>query len=124
MQTYLINKQTNKHKHIDIVHNFINSGFNSEGCMQISALPFSFNLYLGRNSYVIQKFRCEAEKEHSRTFSTVCNKIYQRTYELGKTWGLKSSLSSFLPIFPLTRGTILSIQLLLFLRDKLSLNTI
>lgn len=34
------------------------------------------------------------------------------------------SLSSFLPIFPLTRGTILSIQLLLFLRDKLSLNTI
>lgn len=62
--------------------------------MQISALPFSFNLYLGRNSYVIQKFRCEAEKEHLRIFSTVCNKIYQRTYEPGKTWGLKSK-----PIF-------------------------
>lgn len=56
--------------------------------MQTLALTFSFMFGIGKNGYCFQEFSCEA-RERLRLFSTICNKIFQRIYELGQVWDLK-----------------------------------
>lgn len=84
--------------------------------MQTLALIFSFRFGLGKKGYAIQEFSCEARSERLRLLSTVCNKVFQSIYELGKIWDLKLK-HIFFSAFLLTRRTILSCQVLLDKRN-------